>query len=67
METKKGLSVEAWRIRIFKQDFCGILSYENNEPTKCHYCLVHNPYHCCFKVKADHFLWERLFDGGRKE
>ena len=56
--------VEAWKVRILKEGYCGLLSYELNKPAKCMYCLIDNPYHCKFKTTEQKLLFEKVFHNG---
>lgn len=51
----------AWKVRILRQDYCGLLTFKSGEPTKCTYCLAHKPYFCSYKVTKRQLLYERLF------
>lgn len=60
-------AIAAWKIRVLKQGYCGFLTYESGKLKKCMYCLLHNPYHCIYRVTGEHLLWEKLFDGKFKK
>ena len=59
---KTTMAVEAWKIRILKQDYCGLLTYKKGEPAKCDFCVIDNPYNCQFKVTTQQLLFERVFN-----
>lgn len=59
---KKAKFWNAWKIRVLKQDYCGLLTFKNSKPTKCTYCLIHKPYQCVYKVTMAQLLWDELFN-----
>lgn len=52
---------EVWKVRVLLEGYCKLLTFENQVPTKCMYCLADNPYVCKFRHSAQYLLFDKLF------